>query len=86
MPESLPFSTVCLQFVMMYSLTQQSQAENLREFELGPCPPLPMALVADRKLQPNHPAKSLLTKWFSCVILVKTAISNQRSAVSQKWE
>jgi len=30
--------------------------------------------------------KSLLTERFSCVILVKTAISYQRSAVSQKWE
>jgi hypothetical protein len=29
-------------------------------------------------------AKSLLTEPGSCVILVKTAISNQRSAVSQK--
>jgi hypothetical protein len=34
----------------------------------------------------DNPPKSLLTERCSCVILVKTAISNQRSAVSQKWE
>jgi hypothetical protein len=60
---------------MMYSLSGKVKPKILRT-QTGPLPVFPHG----NSSRQQGPAKSLLTRWFSCVILRKKGISYQQSA------